>query len=139
MTKVDFYTKVANPQYFACRLVAKVYKQSQRLLVLLPDDGALTMFSARLWSVGDTEFIAHCRADAPEAPDTPIWLSTRADVAGAPEVLLNLSRDLPPQGFARILEIVGNDDDALAVARERFRFYRGQEYQIDHHDMSRSS
>ena len=138
MTKVDFYTGVRDPALFACRLSQTVFAHGERLLVWLESEAELAGFSTRLWSFDDVAFVPHCRQDAAEAPLTPVWLATRVDASAHPPVLLNLTREEPEgaAGFARILEIVGTDAQALANARERFRAYRSMGFSIDHHDMS---
>ena len=141
--RIDFYTAVAKPEQFACRLTQTVYRSAQRLLVLLDDEPALRAFSTRLWCLGDTLFIPHCRPGDSEAAETPVWLSTAIpDGSHCPSVLLNLSvNDLSGDAdhFERILEIVGGDDTSLACARRRFRYYRECQYDIEHHDMSKLS
>ncbi|GGY19179.1 DNA polymerase III subunit chi [Paludibacterium paludis] len=138
MTRIDFYTQVAEPHDFACRLVRRVYREGVGLAVLLADDRELIAFSNRLWSFEDTSFIPHCRASAPEADDTPIWLATNLAATIKHPVLLNLGPELPdePGRFERILEIVGRDEASLARARERFRACRQLGFEIVHHDMS---
>ena len=138
MTRIDFYTNVAQPQEFACKLAATVFRKRERLLVWLEDERALDTFSNRLWCIGDTQFIAHCRLDAPEAAETPIWLTASLPAGLQHPVLLNLGPELPvePAQFSRILEIVGTDEQALATARHRFKAYRALGYEIQHHDMS---
>ncbi|OWY40184.1 DNA polymerase III subunit chi [Xenophilus sp. AP218F] len=138
MSKIDFYTNVADPQAFACRLADTVLRKKERLLVWLDSERNLEVFSNRLWSFGDTRFVPHCRLDAPEAAETPIWLAFRLPDDLSHPVLLNLGPDLPDDcdRFARILEIVGRDEAALATARHRFKAYRERGYAIEHHDMS---
>jgi DNA polymerase-3 subunit chi len=137
MTQIDFYTGVADAQAFACKLVATACRKGARLFVLLPDEDALNRFSTRLWSLSDTAFIPHCRAADKEASQTPVWLGLSLDECAGDRVLLNLGDAHPaePAAFSRILEIIGVDEDALAMARTRFRFYRSLGLTIEHHDM----
>jgi len=141
MTRIDFYTNVADPQAFACRLAQTVYKKREQLFVWLADETSVDAFSTRLWCLGDTLFVPHCRVGADEAAETPIWLGSRLPDGELPRVLLNLGPAYPepPDRFDRILEIVGQDGPALAVARERFRRYRELGFSIEHHDMSHLS
>ncbi|HJV06496.1 MAG TPA: DNA polymerase III subunit chi [Chromobacteriaceae bacterium] len=138
MTRIDFYTNVANPQDFACRLAATVYRKGERLLVWLENQQALETFSNRLWCVGDTQFVPHCAMTADEAADTPVWLTLSLPDTLTHPVLLNLAPELPdhPEHFSRLLEIVGCDEASLAKARVRFKAYRANGYEIEHHDMS---
>lgn len=140
MTKIDFYTHVADPQAFACRLADTVQRKKERLLIWLDSERDVEVFSNRLWSFGDTRFVPHCRLGAPEAADTPIWLAASLPDDLAHPVLLNLGADVPYafERFERILEIVGRDPDSLAIARERFRAYRERGCTIEHHDMSQT-
>jgi DNA polymerase-3 subunit chi len=138
MTRIDFYTGVADPLLFACRLTHTVYKKGESLIVWLADDQALQSFSTRLWCLGDTLFVPHCRLDDPLAPDTPVRLTSALPSAGEFGVLLNLGPAYPPDPgrFGRILEIVSNDEASMQAARERFRTYREHGFAIEHHDMS---
>lgn len=138
MTRIDFYTGVANAQAFACRAAQTVYRKEERLLVVLPDDQALQAFSRALWSFGDVSFIAHCHWEADEASQSRIWLSTHFDVPAGPTVLLNLGEQQAddPSRFARILEVVSQDEASKAIARRRYRRYLDLGFEIQHHDMS---
>jgi DNA polymerase-3 subunit chi len=138
MTRIDFYTGVADPLRFACRLTHTVYKKGERLIVWFGDDEALSSFSTRLWCLGDTLFVPHCRIDDTLAPETPVWLTCKLPDADQLGVLLNLGPDYPaePGRFSRILEIVGSDEASIAAARRRFKTYREHGFAIEHHDMS---
>ncbi|MEJ8674245.1 DNA polymerase III subunit chi [Chromobacterium amazonense] len=138
MSKIDFYTNVADPQEFACRLADTVQRKKERLLIWLDSERSLDVFSNRLWSFGDTRFVPHCRLEAAEAAETPVWLAATLPDDLAHPVLLNLGPNLPYafERFTRILEIVGRDPASLATARERFRAYRERGCEIEHHDMS---
>lgn len=138
MTRIDFYTGVANVQAFACRAAQTVYRKQERLLVVLADATALQAFSRALWTYGDTSFVAHSRWDAEEAPQSRIWLATHFDVPPGPTVLLNLGELQPadPARFARILEVVSQDEASKAQARKRYRGYLDLGFEIQHHDMS---
>ncbi|MCP9759738.1 DNA polymerase III subunit chi [Aquitalea sp. S1-19] len=137
MTQIDFYTGVADAPAFACKLTATAYRKGAKLFVLLPDAAALERFSARLWSLSETAFIPHCKADDAIASQTPVWLGLSLAACSEDRVLLNLGGEPPadPAAFSRILEIIGVDEDALAMARTRFRFYRSLGLAIEHHDM----
>lgn len=140
MTRIKFYSRVAEPQDFACRLAATVVRKGERLLVLCPDEAAADAFGIRLWGLDEVRFVPNCRIDAPEAGDTPVWIASTLPGPGValPPFLLNLQPNFPdhPERFSSILEIAGRDDDSLAFARDRFRTYRLEGYEIDHYDMS---
>lgn len=138
MTRIDFYTAVANVQAFACRAAQTVYRKQETLLIVLDDERALADFSRALWSFGDTAFLAHSAWDAPEAASSRIWLATHFDIPQPATVLLNLSASQParPAAFSRILEVVSPDEASKAQARLRYRRYLDLGFDIQHHDMS---
>ncbi len=139
MTRIDFYTDVADARQFACRAAQTVYRKGELLLIVLPDEAALQQFSQALWSFGDVSFIPHCQWQQAEAAVTPIWLAAGEFPAGAgSRVLLNLSPQMPaePAGFSRILEVVGQDEASKTVARSRYRRYLDLGFDIHHHNMS---
>ena len=51
------------------------------------------------------------------------------------DVLINLTPAVPLffSRFARVAEIVGQDEDSKLSARERFRFYRDRGYALESH------
>lgn len=136
-TQIDFYTNVANVALFSAQLAATVYKKKSRLLILFEDAPAMTAFGVKLWGITPTAFIPNCLVDDAVALETPIWLTTQLPVENSPDVLLNLSAQLPPkmQKFNRILEIVGTDPASLSFARNRYKYYKDQGFLIIHHDM----
>ena len=56
-------------------------------------------------------------------------------------LLINLLAPLPEgwQGFARLIEIVPQDEALKQAARERWRSYAGQGRRIERHDASQAS
>jgi DNA polymerase-3 subunit chi len=56
------------------------------------------------------------------------------------QILLNLDDALPSQiaGFGRVIEIVSQDDDDRALARDRFKAYREQGYEMLTHRLGQN-
>ena len=137
MSRIDFYTHVAEPQNFACLLAATVIRKRSRMLVVCDSEQQLGVFSRQLWSFRDTCFVPHCVLDAEEAVDTPIWLTVHLPDELRHPVLLNLGSRLLDRvdRFDRVLEIVGRDEALLESARLRFKTYRECGYSIEHHNM----
>ena len=137
--RIDFYHHVRDPLAFACKLAATVMCKGQRLLVLLADPAQLHASDERLWTWQPTSFIPHCRLDEPIAAATPVLLATRLPPGPAPcPVLLNLSLGVPDEysRFERLLEIVGEDPDSLARARQVARAYKAAGLETVYHDMT---
>jgi len=145
MKPIAFHFNVAAPVPYLCRLLRKASHAGQRAWVLLPPPWAAEL-DAALWTFAPHEFIAHARHGcSPEA----LW--RRAPVVLAEQVppqtdahwplLINLLAPLPEgwQGFARLIEIVPQDEALKQAARQRWRSYAGQGRAIERHDASLAS
>jgi DNA polymerase-3 subunit chi len=132
VTRIDFYHYADDKLRFACRLAAKAYDQSTRLVVYTPDTKVLGDFDKALWTFQATRFVPHCFAGTGMAPETPVILASSGDNLPHHDVLLNLADEWPPffASFERLLEIVASDDADKARARERYAFYRKRGYDI---------
>ncbi|MBS0319109.1 MAG: DNA polymerase III subunit chi [Proteobacteria bacterium] len=139
MTTIDFYTHVDAPLEFAARLVAKAWSQHGSVRVLTPDRVTSDRLDRLLWTQSQLSFVPHCRLDSPLAAETPVLVDESPEHAGPAAVLVNLAHE-PCNFFSRferVAEIVGTaDDDAIAAARSRFRFYRERGYELRSHNMA---
>ena len=138
MTTIDFYTHVADRLDVAARLVAKAYAAHGSVRVLTPDRATTDALDRLLWIQSALSFLPHCRMDSAIAADTPIWIDDALDHNGPAAVLVNLHAQPAPffSRFERLAEIVGTDDEGVAAARERFRFYRERGYELRSHNLA---
>jgi DNA polymerase III subunit chi len=139
MTQIDFYTHVPDKLRAACQLSAKAFSRGMKVTVFCPDPETAHRFDRMLWSAQPTGFVPHCAPDDPLAAETPVIVDCRGDNLLHDEVLINLRPEWPPffGRFQRLIEIVGAEDDDRATARDRYRFYRDQGYEIRTHDLSK--
>ena len=139
MTQIDFYTHVPDKLRAACQLSAKAFARGLKVTVFCPDAETANRFDRMLWSAQPTGFVPHCAPDDPLAAETPVIVDCRGDNLLHDEVLINLRPEWPPffGRFRRLVEIVGLEDGDRATARDRFRFYRDQGYEIRTHDLSK--
>ena len=137
MTRIDFYRYAEDKLRFACRLAAKAFSQSSRVVVYSPDARVLADFDRNLWTYQATGFVPHCFANSPLAAETPIVLSSSGESLPHHDVLLNLADEWPPffASFERVLEIVAADEGDKERARERWAFYRKRGYDIKVNDI----
>lgn len=141
MSDVSFYTSVAEPSLFACRLLRKVQAQGLTVTVCGPAR-RLDLLDQTLWTFDATSFVAHFRAKANADFDdpAPIWLVETLEQdarARRPNVLLNLGQTVI-QGFEsyqRVLEIIPTDEVSTRNARERFRVYKTAGHKVEHHEV----
>jgi DNA polymerase-3 subunit chi len=91
-----------------------------------------------LWSVPATGFLPHCRLSSALAVETPVWIDHVLEHQGPAAVLINMQASPPPffSRFERLAEIVGTQEDDVAAARERFRFYRERGYDLRTHRLA---
>ena len=144
MTEVEFFTGVAEPLDFACRLLRKAYRKGARLLVTAPPEIVQALDRA-LWTFDEREFVPHIKIDGPvplAAKRTPVWLSAQPNIQdaheGAPDVLINLGADAPAElaaisRLSRLIEIVSHEADEAQRGRQRWRHYRELGLAIKHH------
>lgn len=142
MPKATFYTHVGNPYAFACRLAARAMQSGSRVLVWADSPEAVARLDIDLWQFEPTGFLAHEVWETGQAcpRDVPLLLACGNTLPEVENnlVVLNLAPDFwcdAPVPPTRVLEIVSSNLEALDEARERFRAYRSNGFEIEHHNM----
>jgi len=138
VTTIDFYFNAPDRLQIACRLAGKAHAQRKRLLIYAPQAETAQRIDRLLWTWPATGFVPHCFAHDALAEETPVLIASDAVAPQAGELLLNLGESCPPhfERFERLLEVVGQDDEARRQARERYRYYRDRGYPIRNHDLT---
>jgi len=141
MTSIDFYFNAEDRLQVACRLAGKAMKQNQRLLIYAPDAETANRIDKMLWTWPAIGFVPHCAMHAPLAAETPVLIASGEEAPATCEVLLNLGADCPPhfERFARLLEVVGTDEEDKEKGRGRYRFYRERGYPLASHDLAQDN
>ncbi len=137
MTTIDFYFNADDRLQVACRLAAKAYAQKKRLLIFAPGE-SFRRIDSMLWTLQPLSFVPHCAARDPLADRTPVLIANDSSDPPDCEILLNLDRECPPffERYARLLEIVGQDDADRQQGRSRFKFYKERGYALGSHDLA---
>jgi len=124
---VAFHLQVPDKIGYTCRLLRKAVAKGSRLMVTA-DAPLLAQLDQDLWLFSATDFVPHCADTAPaSARDrSPVLLSEACQ--GSPEpamILVNLGDFVPENfaGFARVIEVVSDDDRDKQQARQRWRYY----------------
>src|SRR5262245_26803929 len=141
MTRIDFYSNADSKLQAACQLVAKAVREQSQVVVYAPDQDTARSFDRLLWTYQAIGFVPHCLASDPLSAETPVVIAHEGAEHAHYRLLLNLHSESPPSfsRFERLIEVVGTDEDDRQQARTRFRFYRDRGYEIQHHDLSKSS
>ena len=141
MTAVSFYFGVADRTHYLCRLVRKAMRQQRQVVVTGPP-AALADFDRSLWTFDALEFVPHSLygADSVASADAALqaWLVEDPTQVAQRDVLVNLGPEPPPgfAGYDRLIEVVSNDPDDRAAARQRWRHYAAQGHAIDRHEVA---
>ena len=138
MTRVDFHFNAPEKLEYGCRLVRKILRAGQRVVVFA-DPVSIAKFDAALWTFSQLDFIPHVAAGDALAAQTPVLLCSEAVETAHCDVLVNLGTGTPAffSRFERLIEVVGPDDDDRAAARERWRYYKDRGYPLESHDLAR--
>jgi DNA polymerase-3 subunit chi len=106
------------------RLMERALASGKRAVVLAGSSERVAALDTALWTYDPDSFLPHAAAPDPDAERQPIWLTTRLENPNGAQVLVLVDglsvEDL--DGFERCLDLFdGNDDEAVAAARERWR------------------
>ena len=137
--QVDFYVMENADQQQAlhelCRLLEAPYAAKQPIYIYTGTDNDAKQLDDLLWTYRDNSFLAHQITN--DASNAPIEIGIDAPNAEATGMLVNLINTLPTflTQFSHLIEIVYADTTVQQAARERFRQYRGQGFNIHTHKM----
>lgn len=111
-----------------CNLVAEKYAEKLTIFIYTEDPEEAKKLDELLWTFGDISFIPHALASDEVA--VPIKIGDKAQHSF--DALLNLSDHVPADcsQFPLVLECVYKDPELTIKARERFKIYRENGYEI---------
>ena len=125
MTEVGFYHLTRSTLEQALpKLLERVLAAGQRAVLRVGPPERLDALDRHLWTYANDAFLPHGTKADGFAEDQPIWLTTGDDNPNGATVLLlaDGAAPEPMTGYARVLDLFdGNDPDALAAARERWK------------------
>jgi DNA polymerase-3 subunit chi len=132
LLRVDFAFNAPDKVTQAARTTGRQVAKGVRLYVFSQDAQRLDDYDQALWMLENVSFIPRERLLNENVLDVSVYL---ADLTAwsllkqrlqPQDWLLNLDDECPPEtvGIGRILEIVTNDPDDRARARERWRIYQ---------------
>jgi DNA polymerase-3 subunit chi len=124
MAEIGFYHLLATPLERALpRLLERGRAAGHNIVVRAGSPERIEHLNALLWTYGDATFLPHGSARDGNPEKQPIWLSADADNPNAASMLVLVDVvAAEPNGFARIVDLFdGNDESAVAAARERWR------------------
>jgi DNA polymerase-3 subunit chi len=141
MTRVDFYllkdTDESARALFTCRLTEKAVQQGRQVYINAESAIQLQQLDDLLWTFRAGSFLPHAVDDGKGSGAAPVLLAHGREPTDSHDVLVNLSKDVPPffSRFNRVAELVGSDEKQRAEARNRYRFYKDRGYTLTTHEI----
>jgi DNA polymerase III subunit chi len=125
MTEVGFYHLKSTPLERALpQLLERALAGGHRIIVMAASEERVMSLDSLLWTWRDDSFLPHgTRRDA-NAARQPVLLTIEDENPNAATmlVLIDGMRSVHQGAFARVADMFdGNDDEALAAARQRWR------------------
>ena len=140
MPQIDFYiSKDTSPQFAlrtACRVAEKAHQAGLRVHIQTNSENETEILDTLLWTFRDRSFVPH-EIHASSTLSCPVTIGTESGPIEV-EMLINVSTHTPVniQHFQRIAEIIDHQSESIHAGRERYRFYREQGYEPQHHEVS---
>ncbi len=142
MTDVAFYHLQRSPlEQVLPRLLEKTLAAGKRAVVLAGSSDRVEALALVLWTYHPDSWLPHGTAKDGDAEHQPVWLSPDDENPnGASFLFLTDGRDSRDIGaFERCFDLFdGNDDDALAAARERWKARRDAGHDVTYWQQTES-
>lgn len=136
MTRIDFHVLPTQGRrqhdVYVCELVERAFRAGRRVHVHCLDADMVTAFDELLWTFHDTSFVPHAVAGSADAAAAPVLLDASLAPPVTADLLINLHVEVPPffSQFEQVIETTGEDEQAKAIARGRYKFYKDRGYPI---------
>jgi DNA polymerase-3 subunit chi len=134
MTDIRFYHLQAMPLDRALpKLVEKVLASGARAVIVLGSEERVAQIDGALWTFDPNSFLPHGTARDGRAEDQPAWITVQDENPNGARVLIlaDGAASSHVSEFEKCLDVFdGNDADAVAAARERWRNYKGSVHQV---------
>lgn len=135
--KIDFYilesaTTAQKAWLYACQLIEKAHAEQKQVFVHTTSKEDATRIDDLLWTYKEDTFIPHNLYQAADDFPPPIQIGF-GENPKQKDTLINLSREIPGfyQQFNHVIEIVFSDPLVQQLARERYKQYRDQGFEIN--------
>jgi DNA polymerase-3 subunit chi len=139
VTRVGFYVVQAAAAgqrlEVAARLADKAYTQGHNIYINATDKPQAQALNELLWSFRPASFMPHALAG--EEQSEQIAIGWGQDPGKHSDLLINLQLEIPSffSRFARVAEVVTQDEDSLAALRKSWLFYKERGYHLEKHDL----
>lgn len=136
MTEVRFYHLQRKTLEQALpEILGKASERGFRAVVMLGSAVRVEAINALLWTFDPNSFLPHGSKKNGHAKDQPIWLTTEDENPNAANLLVLADGATSGNvgGYDLCCEIFdGSDEQMLATARERWKAYKEQEFELSY-------
>lgn len=138
-TQVMFYLLQEQAQHdidlslmHACFQAAYFYRQNQRVFIFTENQEQAHQVDELLWSFDPDSFVAHNLVGEGPKQGAAVEISWQAPT-NRRAILINLTSQMPSfaSQFSQIIDFVPEDENRKQQARERFKQYRQQGFQVN--------
>jgi DNA polymerase-3 subunit chi len=120
----------------ACRIAEKALTAGHRIHIRMRSNEECEKLDALMWTFRDRSFIPHELSSDP-IDSCPVTISSEINEKHV-DMLLNVAHEVPEniKQFQRIAEIIDNQPESINAGRERYRVYRENGLDPQHHEVS---
>lgn len=141
MKRVDFYLlgDHNNPSrdQAVCRIANKVFQLGHSSFILTADREESARLDRLLWTFNPGSFIPHRLNTAEDLEPVPVLIGHEGPDPDQRDVLFSLRDEIPDSldAYQRIVEVIGPSEEEKNLARDRYRRYKDQGYELHTHDI----
>jgi|AntRauTorcE11898_2_1112593.scaffolds.fasta_scaffold33677_3 DNA polymerase-3 subunit chi len=139
VTRVDFYilpdADEQRRQIYLCRIADKASRLGHRIWIHAPADQQAAALDERLWTFSQESFVAHDRSGGETALAAPVVIGDGEAPDSDRALLINEDEEIPAfaDRFARIAEIINQDDATRRRGRAHYAYYRDRGFELHYH------
>lgn len=138
MTQIEFYSVESEhnklPFAHIIEVIKRGYRKGHKIFIHTDNKKLAETMDEILWTQDPKSFLPHQLVGEDEKTLPPIEIGYGQDPTIHPDILINLSNDVPLffSHFNWVFEYAYGDDKNKEIARERFKFYRERGYPLSH-------
>jgi len=134
MTEVRFYhLQRQSQEQVIPSLLGKAHEGGRRVVLVMPDEGAVARMNEHLWTYAPNSFLPHGSRKDGHMEDQPIFLTAQDENPNGAKVLVvaHGAQSAMHQDFDLCCEILdGRDNGAVEAARGRWKTYKAQGFDV---------
>src|SRR4051812_13073975 len=133
MTEIRFYhLRTTALERALPQLLEKILGRGDRAVVVAGSPERMAALDDALWTYDDRAFLPHGTARDGFAAEQPVWLTTSPENPNGAKVLVLTDGAVAEVGdWTMVLEMFdGNSDDAVTVARERWKQHKAAGHEL---------